>query len=94
MEMIDGDGLVRGTYHWSRTNTSGDDQQTPLPRPSCLTKDFGDSWHEFAVEYDGVSGIKFALDGHVYKHIDKYININTPSNAAQDATLAERLSVV
>jgi beta-glucanase (GH16 family) len=34
-----------------------------------MPKGWGNTWHEFAVEYDGKSSIKFALDGKVYKTV-------------------------
>lgn len=69
MEMINGDGLLRGTYHWNRDNKSGDDQQSQGWK--LMPSAWGDTWHEFAAEYDGVSSVKFAFDGVVYKQNTK-----------------------
>jgi beta-glucanase (GH16 family) len=67
LEMINGDGECRGTYHWSRKNVSGDNQQ--VGGSKHMPKGWGNTWHEFAVEYDGKSSMKFALDGKVYKTV-------------------------
>mmetsp|Transcript_84606 Transcript_84606/g.192842 ORF Transcript_84606/g.192842 Transcript_84606/m.192842 type:complete len:218 (+) Transcript_84606:52-705(+) len=72
MEMINGDGVSHGTYHWS---------------PSCDTiskaasagqihvgDDWDSAWHEYAVEYDGKTHVTFAVDGkviHTITHADK-----------------------
>jgi beta-glucanase (GH16 family) len=67
VEMINGDGMCRGTYHWSRKNVSGDNQQAGGMKR--MAPDWGDTFHEFAVEFDGKSSVKFALDGEVYETV-------------------------
>lgn len=68
MEMIDGDGVLRSTYHW----------QTTYPRENCsypkgheevtashtLPADWASAYHEYAVER-GPSHVAFAIDGVV-----------------------------
>merc|ERR1711871_563387 len=68
MEMINGDGFLHGTYHWSNKNVSCDDQQNGGMK--LMPSGWGQNFHEFAVEYN-MNSIKFALDGTVYHTIDK-----------------------
>ena len=70
LEMINGDGLCRGTYHWNKSNKSGDNQESGSSTP--MPAGWGDAWHEFGVEYDGATAIKFALDGKVYDTVTKW----------------------
>ena len=68
MEMINGDGVLHGTYHWC-VNQSCGDGPSHLHHPgqtSFAHADWGSTWHEYAVEYDGESSVAFALDGTVY----------------------------
>jgi beta-glucanase (GH16 family) len=67
LEMINGDGFARGTYHWSRTNTSGDNQQSFGEHP--MPKGWADEWHEYSAEYDGRSLVHFAVDDVIYASV-------------------------
>mmetsp|Transcript_31947 Transcript_31947/g.59484 ORF Transcript_31947/g.59484 Transcript_31947/m.59484 type:complete len:160 (-) Transcript_31947:166-645(-) len=66
MEMINGDGAVHSTYHWSRLhplqNCTGSTGNTAIGNSLPL-----DTWdtefHEYAVEWDGQSYVAFFLDG-------------------------------
>lgn len=62
MEMINGDGKLRGTYHWG--SASGDNHKQGTDQK--LSEDWANEWHEYAVEYDGSSYARFAFDGKVY----------------------------
>lgn len=70
MEMINGDGVTHGTYHWQLDGHCGD---KPNKHPSSgSSKPVGTGWatdfHEYAVEYDE-EHISFALDGVVFETI-------------------------
>ena len=66
MEMIRGDGILHGTYHWCVNQTCGDGpQHLSSGGQTKMPADWATAWHEFGVEYSQ-SGIKFALDGEVY----------------------------
>jgi beta-glucanase (GH16 family) len=66
--MIDGDGLARGTYHWSapyvfnHSNCSSGDHQRPGHKR--MPEDWNTAYHEYAVEY-GPTHVAFAVDGEV-----------------------------
>ena len=66
MEMINGDGVLHGTYHWSTTDCGKDSSngnQTQMPR------DWAVAFHEYAVEYSP-DHITFVVDGKPYHTID------------------------
>merc|ERR1712118_649387 len=64
-------GILRGTYHWNRDNKSGDDQQSQGVKV-LWAQDWWKGLHEYAVEYDGVSFVKFAFDGVIYKTVTNH----------------------
>lgn len=59
LEMINGDGAARSTYHWtsSRRRSSHQDQQS-----KSMPQDWATAMHEYAVEYSS-EGVTFAIDG-------------------------------
>eukprot|EP00472_Partenskyella_glossopodia_P011208 CAMPEP_0197518624 /NCGR_PEP_ID=MMETSP1318-20131121/3850_1 /TAXON_ID=552666 /ORGANISM="Partenskyella glossopodia, Strain RCC365" /LENGTH=340 /DNA_ID=CAMNT_0043069115 /DNA_START=23 /DNA_END=1048 /DNA_ORIENTATION=+ len=69
MEMINADGEVRSTYHWSdypEKNCSNDDHSLGgmLKCDNCTS-----SFHEYAIEWDGESYLAFFLDGHLIHNV-------------------------
>jgi len=65
MEMINGDGVLHGTYHWSNATCNDDHSagdQTTMPR------DWAVNYHEYAVEYTP-EYVAFVVDGRVYKNV-------------------------
>ena len=81
MEMIDGDGMLHGTYHWG----SECGKQLPSGGQTKLPSDWATAFHEYAVEYS-TKGITFAFDGNPYFTVAKdatlydvpyYIILNT-----------------
>jgi len=71
MEMVNGDGMTHGTYHW---NPSGCGDK-PLRHPSVSNETFaGADWatayHEYAVEYSP-EHVMFVFDGRVLINITR-----------------------
>jgi beta-glucanase (GH16 family) len=66
MEMTNGDGTLKGTYHWAAncSKAARRAQQGRIQMPA----DWGTGWHELGVEYS-LTGMKWALDGAVYQAI-------------------------
>ena len=67
MEMINGDGVLHGTYHWSDNGCGKDSSkggQTKMPI------DWASAYHEYAVEYTA-DYIAFVVDGQVYENVTK-----------------------
>ena len=63
LEMINGDGISHGTYHWSYDQKCGMNNASSGQRR--VPHGWSDEFHEYSVEY-GPHGIQFALDGEVY----------------------------
>ena len=58
MEMVNGDGILHGTYHWCQNRTCGGGPQHKLSGGVVeMPANWADEWHEFAVEYDGTSHV-------------------------------------
>lgn len=70
MEMINADGVLRGTYHWCLNGTCG---SGPTHKHEGYTiklpSDWPRAWHEYAVEFDGRDVVHWAIDGMVYGRV-------------------------
>ena len=66
MEMVNSDGTCHGTYHWS-DHCSEDHDHGDFTQ---MTSDWSETYHEFAVEYDGESYVSFVLDGKIYETVN------------------------
>ena len=66
MEMINGDGVLHGTYHWSKNNTCN--QNSMHGGETKLPNDWFETFHEYAVEYD-MTQISFFVDGKMYNKV-------------------------
>jgi len=66
MEMINGDGDLHGTYHFCLNSTCGEPQHKQHSGTTTMPSDWWQVWHEYSVEYDGVSDVIFAVDGVEY----------------------------
>lgn len=66
MEMINGDGVLYGTYHWAGPGQCGKDNHkggmTQMPR------DWARAFHEYAVEYTP-EYTAYVVDGRVYANV-------------------------
>ena len=67
MEMVNGDGVLHGTYHWCLNSTCGEAAHKQRAGDTMLPPEWADEWHEFAVEYSA-SHVHFILDGRAYKN--------------------------
>ena len=67
MEMINSDGQLHGTYHWSEATCGNNSQKGDH---IAMPKDWGSTFHEFAVEYTP-DFVAFLLDGHTYANYSK-----------------------
>ena len=67
MEMINSDGQLHGTYHWSEATCGNNSQKG---NHISMPKDWKSTFHEFAVEY-APDYIAFALDGKIYANFSK-----------------------
>jgi beta-glucanase (GH16 family) len=72
MEMVNGDGITHGTYHWQPHGECGD---KPTKHPSisnetAVGSDWGTAYHEYAVEYSPTH-ITFVFDGVPYNSITR-----------------------
>eukprot|EP01060_Flectonema_neradi_P034737 TRINITY_DN619_c2_g1_i1.p1 TRINITY_DN619_c2_g1~~TRINITY_DN619_c2_g1_i1.p1 ORF type:complete len:273 (+),score=53.84 TRINITY_DN619_c2_g1_i1:51-821(+) len=61
MEMINGDGVLHGTYHWSPSKC-GDDHHCGSSTPA---ETYGTQMHEYATQYN-TSHVSFQLDSQTY----------------------------
>ena len=69
MEMINNDGVLHGTYHWSAEGECGRNFQ--LGNMINITNNnWNDNWHEYAVEFT-MDYIAFVLDGQVYSNVTR-----------------------
>ena len=93
-EMINGDGITHGTYHWNRFwpnqtctkswNTSaGHPGDTALGGWTNLTQltagGWPTAWHEYAVEWDGRNRMAFVVDGATILNITRANQTRFPS---------------
>lgn len=62
MEMVNGDGMYHGTYHWSGDGTCGADAANGGDSKAPI--DFTSEYHEYAVEWEE-DHIHFVVDGEV-----------------------------
>lgn len=79
LEMINGDGFVQGTCHWCLNQTCprnvwtngniGHSRQHGAH--AVAPSDYGSTYHEYSIEFDGMSRVAFALDGKVYNNVSK-----------------------
>jgi len=67
MEMINSDGVLHGTYHWSEECNKNDFNAGTT---NMSAEDFGSQYHEYAVEYNS-DRISWALDGEIYHTVTK-----------------------
>jgi beta-glucanase (GH16 family) len=70
MEMINGDGVLHGTYHWSPNCSNCNCTNLQLGGQTKITGDWNATWHEYAVEYTN-DWIAFVLDSKVYSNITR-----------------------
>ena len=72
MEMVNGDGVLHGTYHWCTNSTCGGAASTHKSRTgqTTLPLEWANEWHEFAVEYSS-SHVHFVIDGRAYSNHSK-----------------------
>ena len=79
MEMINGDGVSHGTYHWSRDypakNCTAADTGITAQRP--VGADWATTYHEYAAEYGPGDGgyVAFFVDGHMINNVTKQSSI-------------------
>lgn len=66
VEMINGDGNAQSHYYYS-TNTSWSEADAI----GSNVQTFGSAYHEYAVEFDGVSHAAFAYDGEIINSITR-----------------------
>ena len=66
MEMINGDGLLHGTYHWSNDTVCGHNQGAG--NHTVLPPDWATGFHEYAVEYSD-NHVAFVVDGYTYSNV-------------------------
>ncbi len=66
MEMINGDGILHGTYHWSNDTTCA--HNLMAGNHTVLPPDWGTGFHEYAVEYSD-SHVAFVVDGYTYSNV-------------------------
>lgn len=63
MEMINGDGEVHGTYHWSESgDPSGCNKDSAKGATNNAPADWNSAYHEYAVEWDA-DHMSFGVDG-------------------------------
>lgn len=65
MEMINGDGILHGTYHWSDTTCGANSQKGGV---ISMPPNWASADHEYAVEYT-MDYIAFVVDGKVYSNV-------------------------
>lgn len=67
MEMVNGDGVLHGTYHWCSDKQCGNGKHHLSHHGQVtLPNNWSSEWHEYSVDYDGVSSVTFAIDGKEY----------------------------
>lgn len=73
MEMINGDGVSHGTYHWDRGYPSkpctGQAGNTAISNSTAMPGDWDKAMHEYAVEWDGRSYLAFYVDARLLINI-------------------------
>lgn len=70
MEMVNGDGVLHGTYHWQPNGWCADkpERHPSISNQTLIGPDWASGWHEYAVEYSP-DHIHFVIDGRVYSNI-------------------------
>jgi len=72
MEMINGDDISYGTYHWSRLypeeNCTGSDGETKISG-NIKINNWNNDWHEYAVEWDGSNFASFYVDAILVNNV-------------------------
>jgi len=82
MEMINGDGVTHGTYHWQVNGSCGDypHHHPSIGSSTSASSTWATGFHEYAVEYSN-QHIAFVFDEHVFKNI----TTNSKASSGQHA---------
>ena len=67
MEMFNGDGHIFGTYIWK--NAGCNQPYSAIGQSTSAGSDWADTFHEYAIEYDGRGYVSFVFDGTVFNHV-------------------------
>lgn len=72
MEMINGDGVSHGTFHWDKlypgTNCTGQ-KGNDASSGSIQVDKWNSTYHEYAVEWDGSTYVAFFVDGKLIENV-------------------------
>ena len=88
MEMFNGDGKIFGTYIYKVLGCS--QPYTAVGRAADVGSDWATAWHEYAIEYDGLSAVAFALDSVPYSNVTEAAFFDVPNYVILDTSVGSR----